>query len=212
MAIPKLRQIIEDIKNDERINTQSLVFFFLLLGSVIFAFWKCSYGFGGNDEAFYLTTAHRLSLGDIFIQDEWHLSQLSGFLVLPIVSLYRLIMGSTEGILLTMRFLYVILHAAVSVFIYRKLKNYGYLSVFAAILYFIFTPYDIMALSYNTMALELLVLTGILISTENKEKKLPFILSGLTFAGAVLCCPYLAAVYLIYVICVIVHIILSKTN
>lgn len=212
MAVPKLRQIITDIKNDDKINTPTLVFFFLLLVSVIFAFWKCLYGFGGNDEAFYLTTAHRLSLGDIFIQDEWHLSQLSGFLLLPIVSLYKLIMGSTEGIILTMRFLYVIFHVAVSVFVYRRLKNYGYISVFAAILYFIFTPYDIMALSYNTMALDLLVITGILMATGNSEKKLPFIISGLTFAGAVLCSPYLALVYLLYVICVIVHTILAKTT
>lgn len=211
-AIPKLSKIITDIKNDDKINTQTLVFFFLLLGSVMFAFWKCSYGFGGNDEAFYLTTAHRLSLGDIFIQDEWHLSQLSGFLLLPFVSLYRLIIGSTEGILLAARFLYVILHAAVSVFVYNKLKGFGYLSVFAAILYFIFTPYDIMALSYNTMAVDLLVLTGVLIATGNPAKKLSFIISGLAFAGAVLCCPYLAAVYLIYVICVIMHTILTKIN
>lgn len=212
VAIPKLKEIFISIKNDEGINLQTLTFVFLLLGLVIFAFWKCSYGFGGNDEAFYLTTAHRLSLGDIFIKDEWNLAQLSGFLMLPFVYLYRVIFGSTEGIILAARFLYVIIHAGVSIFIYRKLKSFGYISIFASALYFIFTPYDIMALSYNTMALELLVLTGLLMATSNSEKKLPFIISGLTFAGAVLCCPYLVAVYLIYVICVIVHNILVKRN
>ena len=121
-------------------------------------------------------------------------------------------MGSTEGIILTVRFLYVIFHAAVSIFAYTKLKSYGYISVFASILYFIFTPYDIMALSYNTMAIELLVITGILMATGNSNKKLPFIISGLTFAGAVLCCPYLAAVYFIYVICVLIHTILIKKS
>lgn len=211
-AVPKIRGIITSIKNDDRFDIQTLIFGALLLFSIAFAFWKCFYGFGGNDEAFYLTTAHRLSLGDIFIKDEWHLSQLSGFLLLPFVTLYRLIMGSTEGIILTARFAYVLLHAAVSLFVYDKLKKYGYISVFAAILYFIFTPYDIMALSYNTMALDLLVLTGILLATGNSNKKLPFIISGLTFAGAVLCSPYLAAVYVIYGICVIIHIILIKRN
>lgn len=211
-AIPKICEILKSLKNNKNFDQQTLIFGILLFSAIMFAFWKCFYGFGGNDEAFYLTTAHRLSLGDIFIKDEWHLSQLSGFLLLPFVSLYKLIMGSTEGILLTARFAYVLLHAAVSLFVYDKLKNYGYVSVFAAILYFVFTPYDIMALSYNTMALDLLVLTGILMATGNPNKKLPFIISGLTFSGAVLCSPYLAAVYVIYALCVVIHIILIKQN
>lgn len=212
IGVPKLKEIFLSIKNDNRISLQTLLFYLLLLGAVMFAFWKCLYGFEGNDEAFYLTTAHRLSLGDIFIKDEWHLSQFSGFLLLPIVSLYKMIMGSTEGIILTMRFIYVIFHAAITIFVYHRLRNYGYITVFASILYFIFTPFDIMALSYNTMALDLLVITGILIATTGSKKRLGFIVSGLTFAGAVLCSPYLAIVYLLYGICVIIHIILKKKN
>lgn len=105
-----------------------------MLSALTFAFWKCFYGFGSNDEPFYLTVAHRLSLGDSLIKDEWHLSQLSGFLLMPFVWLYRTIMHSTEGILLTARFLYVILHASVCVFVYKRLKNFGYISIVAAVL------------------------------------------------------------------------------
>ena len=86
--------------------------------------------------------------------------------------------------------------------IYSRLKKYGYFSVFGCVLYFLFTPFDIMALSYNTMGLDLIALTGILMATADYSKKLPLIISGLAFAGAVLCCPYLAAVYVMYIIAV----------
>ena len=136
----------------------------------------------------------------------------SGFLLLPFVSLYRLIMGSTEGILLTARFTYVILHAAITIFSYNKIKKIGCMSVIACVLYFIFTPYNIMALSYNTMALDLLVLTGILMSTYKSHHMIPVIISGIAFSAAVLCCPYLAVVYLLYGICVIVNTFFTKRN
>lgn len=211
-VIKDLKELFIFIKSKIDISNQSILFIILLVASIIFALWKCKYGFGGNDEAFYLTTAHRMTLGDIFINDEWHLSQLSGFLLLPLVALFRIITGSTEGIILTFRVLYIIAHAGVSILIYKKLKQYGYVIVIASILYFIFTPYDIMALSYNTMAIELLVVTGILLATSNSNKKIPFILSGLAFAGAVLCSPYLAIVYILFILCVILNIVFKKVK
>lgn len=211
-SIPKLWNYFKTLVKNSSINKQTILFFILMTGAIIFSFWKCSYGFGGNDEAFYLTTAHRLSLGDSLLSDEWHLSQFSGFLLLPFVSLYRLIMGSTEGILLTARFTYVILHAAITFFSYNKIKKIGYMSVIACVLYFIFTPYDIMALSYNTMALDLLVLTGIIMSTSKSHHFIPVIISGIAFSSAVLCCPYLAVAYLLYGICVITNIFFTKRN
>lgn len=195
-----------------KIFLQDRIFIILFAGAIILAFWKCFYGFGGNDEAFYLTVSHRLSLGDSLIRDEWHLSQLSGFLLLPFVSIFRFITQSTEGIMITARIVYIILHAALCAFIYLRLRKYGFMSVVASVLYFLFTPYDIMALSYNTMGLDLIVLTGIIMATSDYAKKLPLIISGIAFAAAVLCCPYLSAAYVIFGICAIVHIILKRSN
>ncbi len=212
IAVPKVWGYIKSIKDDTRIDKQNILFIVLMIIAVSFSFWKCFYGFGGFDESFYLTVPHRLSMGDALLFDEWHLSQLSGFLLMPIVWLYRMITQSMDGILLTMRFVYVIVHAAVAVFAYLRLKKYGYISVFATVLYFVYTPYNIMALSYNTMGMDLLVVAGVLMATYDKDKKLPFILSGLFFAAAVLCNPYLAVVYVIYAVCVCLHIILAKIN
>lgn len=203
------RKLVEFIKEQRQRNDkykwQDYLFIVLIAGSIIFAFWKCIYGFGGNDEAFYLTVPHRFNMGDALIKDEWHLSQLSGFLLMPFVWLFTTITGSTEGIILAARVCYILFHTTVSIVIYLRIRKYGYVSVFASVLYFIFTPYDIMAMSYNTMGLDFVTLSGVIIGTSSYKKKLPLIISGVAFAAAVLCSPYLAVAYILYGICVLIH-------
>lgn len=203
------KKLVEFIKTQrqraDKYKWQDYIFIALIAGGIIFAFWKCVFGFGGNDEAFYLTVPQRLNMGDALIKDEWHLSQLSGFLLMPFVWLFTTITGSTEGIILAARLLYIIFHATVSIVIYSRIRKYGYVSVFASVLYFIYTPYDIMAMSYNTMGLDFVTLAGVIMGTASYKKKLPLIVSGVAFAAAVLCCPYLAAAYILYGICVLIH-------
>lgn len=208
---------IVDYVNQQKIQGtqkiwQDIMFIALMACGIVFAIWKSFYGFGGGDEAFYLTIPDRISMGDALITEEWHLSQLSGFLLIPFVSIYKLIVGSTEGIILAARFNYIIFHAVVSSVIYLRLRNKGILSVVASFLFFIFTPYNIMALSYNTMGLDFIALTGVLMGTNYKNKALPALVSGLTFAAAVLCSPYLAVAYILFGICVILHYVLKKKN
>lgn len=207
-------KIVDFIKKQRQISNkykwQDILFIALMVGGLIFSFWKCRYGFGGNDEAFYLTVPHRLNLGDAFIKDEWNLAQLSGFLTMPFVWLYTTIMQTTEGIILAARVAYIVFHTVVSVVIYTRLRKYGYFSVLACALYFIYTPYNIMAMSYNTMGLDFIVLTGVLMGTANYRKKLPLIVSGVCFAASVLCCPYLAVGYVLYAICVLIHSFIKK--
>ena len=189
---------------------QDILFIVLMLAAVLFAFWKVRYGFGGNDEAFYLTIPHRLLKGDALFRDEWNLSQMSSLLQLPFVWLYTTITGGTDAIIPVARVFYVIMHCGATVLIYTKLRKYGYLSVIAAVLYFIYTPYNIMALSYDSMGVELVAVAGVLLATADYAKKLQLICSGLCFAGAVLCCPYLAVVYFLFGLCVCVHLLLRK--
>lgn len=88
--IKSIYKYVTDLKeNAPRMVVQDYVFVAFIVGAILFAFWKCQYGFGGSDEAFYLTIPHRLTLGDALIKDEWHLSQLSGFLIFPFVNYIR---------------------------------------------------------------------------------------------------------------------------
>jgi len=175
------------------------LFFAVSISFFIFLnFWKIKYGFKGWDESFYITIPHRILQGDALFKDEWHLSQLSGFMRIPFVWIYELVTKSTEGIVLFIRVCYVVFHAVVSVFAYIRLRKYGYVAAVSMLLYFIFTPFDIMALSYNTMGMDFLVVTGVTMATADTSKKLPFILSGISFSAVVLCCPFMALVYVLF--------------
>ena len=49
---------------------QDLVFAGILLAAACFLFWKCPYGYGNIDEAFYLTVPYRLAQGDALLEEE----------------------------------------------------------------------------------------------------------------------------------------------
>ena len=189
---------------------QHILFAALMLGGMIFAIWKTFYGSPSLDESFYLTIPHRYSMGDVPFADEWHLSAMTGFLQLPFVWIYTHIFG-TEGIILASRIFYVFIHAATVAVIYTRVYKKGILSIAACLLLFIFAPYNIMQLCYNSMGIDLIVLSGILLATANYcASKASLIISGVCLAGAVLCCPYFASAYVIYAVCVIVRALMKK--
>lgn len=197
-------------KRKANISKQSLVFFCLFLAAFAFMLWKCPFGFGGSDEAFYLTVPHRLCLGDELFYDEWHLSQLSSFFTLPFVWLYRAVTGSNNGMILAARYVYAVVHSAVTLVIYLRLKKFGTAAVPTVIIFMLYTPFDMMCYSYNTIAVDALVLGGVIAGTAAEEARLPHVISGAFFACAVICCPYLAAVYPLYLIAVLLCSVLAR--
>lgn len=71
---------------------------------------------------------------------------------------------------------------------YIRLRKHGLGAVFAVVLYMLFVPFNIMALSYNTMGLICNFLcTVFLITSDGKYKN--YIIAGCFFAGMVLCQP-----------------------
>lgn len=168
--------------------------------AVALALWKCPYGFGSTDDAFYLTIPHRLSMGDHLFTDEWHVSQMSGLLTLPFVWLYRTAAGSTDGIMLASRYAYVAFHAVMTLLVYSRIRGRGPAAKAAVLSWFIFTPFDIMAVSYNTMSMEFILLSGVLLATAGKRWHSAA--AGVCLAAGVLCCPFFAAAYFLYAACV----------
>ena len=91
-------------KNNKKDSITIMVFTIVLILADSLMFWKTKYGYGGNDESFYLTIAHRLVKGDAMLADEWHMSQMSGIFIYPIMKFYLRLIPSTEGILLPLDF------------------------------------------------------------------------------------------------------------
>lgn len=159
-------RLYEESENRVR---QNCLFAVLMIFSVLFAVWKAPYGFGGADEMLLLK---------------------SQFYYQPFELIFSSLTGSADGIILVLRLFYVAIHGSVSAFIYFRLRKYGYFSVFAAVLYFIFIPYNLMMYTRYSAGVDLIAVSGVLLATAGYKKRIPFILSGAAAAGAVLCCPY----------------------
>lgn len=186
-------------------QTSTWLYALSFLALTAFLLWKCRFGYANMDEAFYLTIPYRLCAGDSLLIHEWHLSQLSGFLLYPAMKLYLAVFGNTEGMLLRFRVLFTVLWACNALFLYVRLKKLSRPGAMAASLAFlIFTPFGLMALSYNSMGLLLLLNACAIAATEEPGRWIPFGLTGLFFAGAVLCCPYLLLLYGLFTAAVIV--------
>lgn len=172
-----------------------------------FLVWKAPYGYLSNDEAFYLTIPYRMLQGDVLFINEWHGSQLTGLLLCPLLWLYFALGGTSEGVVLCFRYMYAAAQVLSAVYIYILCRRGGERGCMGALamlcVYVPYAPHYIAALSYNTMGIMLLLLAGI--TAAERKNNAEAVLSGLMFAGAVLCCPYLAAVYAVYFAAVLIN-------
>lgn len=98
---------------------------------------KCRYGFTNIDESFYLTIPYRLCQGDRLLLNEWHLSQLSGWILRFPMAAFLRINGGTEGICLSFRYLYVAAHLGISLLLFFLLRKKSGIGAAAAVLIFL---------------------------------------------------------------------------
>ena len=176
----------------------------LFCAAWVFLFWKCRYGFANIDESFYLTIPYRFCQGDWLLTQEWHLSQTAFLLLVPAVRLHLFLFNGTSGILLHFRLLFTLVWGLAAFFFYCRLRSFSPLGAMAASLVFLlFAPFGIMALSYNSLAILLLLTSGIMLITARAHLRLQDFLSGLALAGAVLSSPLLLSLYLLFSIIVV---------
>ena len=174
---------------------------YAIVFSMIFLFliFKCRYGYANMDESFYLTIPYRLCLGDGLLVHEWHLSQLSAFLLYPLVRVYLWIFHSTEGILLNFRYLFTFIWASAALFVNYRLSSYSKIGAHIASLSFlIYTPFGIMALSYNSLGILTLLCACVIIMTAQTHIELQYTLGGILSAFSILCCPFNLGIYIIF--------------
>lgn len=162
----------------------------------LFLIWKCRYGYANIDEAFYLTIPYRLCLGDGLLIHEWHVSQLSGFLLYPLVKLYLGLFQGTEGILLRFRWIYTFIWGAAAWFLERRLRGYSKAGArVAALAFLIYAPFGIMALSYNSLGILTLLCACVMLLTARAHPRAQYVAAGALGACSILCCPYNLAIY-----------------
>lgn len=185
---------------------------FFIAGTVLlllFSLWKSRYGLGIYDESFYLTIPYRMCHGDKLFLNEWHVSQLSALLQYPLMKLYLLVHPGTDGIVLDFRRIYIAVNFAGGLLAYRRLRKYGAGAAAVVLLYLLYAPYNIMALSYNSLGLLCGFLCAVYLATAAKNSD--YAASGLFFAGLVLCQPLMLAEFaVVYLVLFCVSLILKR--
>lgn len=144
-----------------------------------------------NDPMHYIATTHRFYLGDAMLVHDWSAEQTEAFLLLPFFRLFMKIFDSTDGIMLYYCFIYNILKTISALYgIHRinkrNMSKIAYLGIGG---YWIFTPYNLGILSYNTIPMiAFFVILITLITTESNKSD--YFLCGLMMGIAVIAQPF----------------------
>ena len=196
---------------DKKITKVDIAAIVLFAATFVFLFIRSSYGFGIDDESLYISIPYRLVLGESLIADEWHVSQLSAFLLYLPVKLYVSVVGSTEGIMLFFRHMFVICQSIVSALVYVRLRKYGIASLFSMLIFMLHIPLTFMTMSYNSMGVMAVELLGlVLLGDFERYGILKKILVGFLLSVSVLCNPIILFVFIIYTLATAVNIFIKN--
>ena len=176
--------------------------YLLLTGTAGILLYRCLFSFAWSDESFYLSLVHRFWVGDRPIVDEWSGVQFYAVALLPLYSIYRFLVGSSDGVYLFFRIVMVLANYMLSLYIFQSLKKRtdALPAFFGALLYLLYTRANILGASYYSFALLFYTWSlFLLLNNRDNYKKKSMLLSGFSMALSVLAIPYLAV---LYVLCV----------
>ncbi|MEW6685760.1 MAG: hypothetical protein AB1393_06085 [Candidatus Edwardsbacteria bacterium] len=103
----------------------SFVGFSIIISLVVMlvTYRRLYYGVDFTDEAFYVAMPYHFVLGGRPFIDEVNVLQTASFLTFPFIKLYYVLVGSTEGIILFTRHLYLIFMFLVALAVFITIKD-----------------------------------------------------------------------------------------
>jgi hypothetical protein len=131
----------------------------MFLVSIACVAWRITRGVDFSDESYYAIFLHEWFKEGFSAAPFLALHQTSVLLVYPFAFIYRALVGSTAGLMLFLRFLYLAGSATAALAVVRFLRQagVGYLRWIAGALLVTFVPYNLPAPSYNTIGLQALL-------------------------------------------------------
>lgn len=177
------------------------VFFILVMVGILIMHLMCIFGADHfADESFYPTIPLRLINGDSLVEDEWHLTQFSSIFIYIPVRIFLAVKGSTEGIIVFLRFFYLAIHTVASVCLYAFFRKQKGWAVVAASFYYSQVPLRFMSANYHSvLALSLLIMTMCLLALYENDKLHLYLLAGVCYGCCCVCNPFECLVFLIYI-------------
>lgn len=190
------------MKERAKISKGNLLFGLLFLAVLGLLLRRLPYGGVTDDEAFYLSVPWQMAQGSAPVLHQWNPAQMFGFLLMPLMRLHRALFPGGEGMVLHFRLLWLLLHALTALYIYLRLRQKDPLGAAAsALVYLFFLFMGFPCLGYNSMCVALMLFAGLTAGCGTGRRREAW-LEGFAFAGAVLCCPTLLLLYLLYTLAV----------
>ena len=184
------------LKTMEQKKRQHLMFIGLFLLLELILIRRSFYGFNTSDEMYFIGTAERIFRGEKVLVDEWNpTQQMCSFLLHPIYCLIRTVLGSTEGIVMASRFVYLAFAAVISLFLYLRFQRRGYMAYGPAFLFLLFAPFGICAMSYNSIEFGILTVLLAVLSADMEHSVPEYLLCGILIAVIVLANPFALVMY-----------------
>ena len=196
----------------KKLNKYDFMFSIAMLAGLILHF-ACIYSPDHfADETFHPTISLRLINGDSLISDEWHLTQFSSlFLYLP-VRMWMAIKGSTEGLILFLRYFYLVIHTLMSCLVYGFFRKSRWYAIAGALVFYTQVPLRFLSPNHHSLlAVFLLLFTLTLVLIYEKDSIFLYLFSGFCFGCCCVNNPFDCILFVLYIIlCITYHISFKK--
>ncbi|MCR5720683.1 MAG: hypothetical protein K6F84_08955 [Lachnospiraceae bacterium] len=164
-----------------------------------------------QDEEYQIVMAYRRAMGDVMFKTMWEPHQMSSFFNAPLIKLFMMLSGGTDGLVIFLRICGTLFHIGVTVFVNRVLKNFfdKKESFLITLVYFNISVGLFATAEYSNLLFWCMSLTvGLMIlafrrKEEGKSFLLYLVLSGITFSLAVLAFPMMVILAPFIAICVV---------
>ena len=191
-------------------RTVAFAFLGLLIAVLII---RSFFSFCQSDESFYAALVHRFWIGEKPVQDEWNSGQFYAPLLLPLYGAYVTVHGSTEGVILFLRLLYLVFSVLTACKLFRVMHAKTldlFCPVTAAAIILLYSRDNISGVSYYNLCM-LCGISGFcsIVRAESANtagrKAASCLWAGILLACAVLCDPFLAPVLMLLVLATILR-------
>ena len=182
--------------NNRRANIKTLLCVLTLVLLFALLLWRVPFGYDWTDEQYFSEIGYRLIQGDRPLVDTWEVHQFSAMLAAPVLKGYLALNGgSTDGMVLFLRYFYVSFQLCVSAIAFFVLKRKsGHIpALISAAMLLAYSHFSINSYYYDSMTLLFCVLSGLMciaFFTRTSRGFLFAALGGACFALAVVAYPY----------------------
>lgn len=178
-----------------RARLRSFAFASLVVALLVLLGWRATLGISFFDDGHYAAAPYYYAQGGVPLADDMTVQSL-GFLVsVPFARLWTLLFG-TQGIVLALRLVYVVLAVACAALAFRLLRPTAgrAASLVAAAVPLLVPPYNVLAASYNTIAMLAHVLAlALAVSALRTRSGRTAFLAGVALVAGAIAYPPLAA-------------------